>query len=217
MKPAHFHSIMKTVPSLSKGLLTHKHNSEDLVQGRRLLRMRAISLFFVAFFLALHLSKCDSVNCSAIQCVNETSFQCLEDALVRVNRNLKDLRAAIFQPNMPIPRYTILHYIYLNGTNKSYCQDLHDRDGCCKNGVDSHKNCGQNSWVWTRSSVYLLLSPGALDYLSFQSIAFLFTAIPRLNVACICLPKLCNVSSKVDFEKELTSKVIKTPTSAHTE
>jgi hypothetical protein len=145
-------------------------------------------------------------NCSTIQCVNEESFSCLEDALIGVNQNLKDLRAAIFQPNMPIPRYTILHYLYLNSMNKSKCSALSAADNCCSDKLENN-SCGRNSWVWTRSSVYLLISPGALDYLSFQNIAFLFTAIPRLNKACICLPRLCNDSYKIGFEKQLTSKV----------
>ena len=40
-----------------------------------------------------------------ISCIRSDDFVCLEQALLNGNKtNLKNLRSAIFQPNMPIPR-----------------------------------------------------------------------------------------------------------------
>ncbi len=45
-----------------------------------------------------------SPACS-VSCIREDDFVCLEQALLNGNKtNLKNLRSAIFQPNMPIPR-----------------------------------------------------------------------------------------------------------------
>ena len=41
-----------------------------------------------------------------VSCIRADDFVCLEQALLNGNKtNLKNLRSAIFQPNMPIPRY----------------------------------------------------------------------------------------------------------------
>ncbi len=80
---------------------------------------------------------------------------------------------------------------------------------CCSTQwkADVCETNSSNSWIWTRSSVYLLISPGALDYLSFQKFAYKFTAIPRINQACICLPAPCPGHSAKSIARRMTSKV----------
>lgn len=84
-----------------------------------------------------------------------------------------------------------------------------DSTSCCSTQwkQDVCETKSNNSWVWTRSSVYLLISPGALDYLSFQKFAYQFTAIPRINQACICLPPACEGNSTMIIARQMTSKV----------
>ena len=66
---------------------------------------------FVATVALLLVAQCVWSSPSAISpacsisCIREDDFVCLEQALLHGNKtNLKNLRSAIFQPNMPIPR-----------------------------------------------------------------------------------------------------------------
>lgn len=110
----------------------------------------------------------------------------------------------------PHSRYVIIDYFFQNDS-MTYCPDM-DRNDCCKKQweQDVCKTNSHNSWIWTRSSVYLLISPGALDYLSFQKFAYQFTAIPRINQACVCLPRACHDSNQTSIARQMTSKVKQT-------
>ena len=141
-------------------------------------------------------------------CINQSHMHCMKDYLMENKENIKYLRRVFFQPNMPIPRYVILHYFYAkNGSQQ--CPEIDQLD-CCKDKWNEEACNGRNhSWIWTRSSIYLFLYPSALDYFSFQNFSYHFTAIPRINQACVCLPEVCeDIENKTDnFEEQFTSEV----------
>ena len=64
-----------------------------------------------------------------ISCIRADDFVCLEQALLNGNKtNLKNLRSAIFQPNMPIPRCVAIPHVqnYLHHRpTQSICAATH--------------------------------------------------------------------------------------------